>query len=208
MINIGLVNELAQMCDRMGINVWEIIEAAATKPFGYMAFYPGPGLGGHCIPIDPFYLSWKTRQAGFEARFIELAGYINGQMPHFVLDKVQNALNEASKPLRGSRVHVMGVAYKKDIDDLRESPALDVMHLLVKHGAVVSYSDPYIEKVQVDGLELEAEAAEEAVERADCVVIVTNHTAFDYAALVERARLLVDTRNALKGFVSEKIVRL
>ena len=122
MINIGLVNEIAMMCDRIGINVWEVIDAAATKPFGFMPFYPGPGLGGHCIPIDPFYLSWKTKQAGIEARFIELAGYINGQMPHFVVDKVQNALNDAGKPVKGSRIHVMGVAYKRDIDDMRESP--------------------------------------------------------------------------------------
>jgi UDP-N-acetyl-D-mannosaminuronate dehydrogenase len=126
MINIGLVNELALMCDRMGVNVWEVIDAAATKPFGFMPFYPGPGLGGHCIPIDPFYLSWKSKQAGIEARFIELAGYINGQMPHFVVEKIQNALNEHGKPLKGSRIHIMGVAYKKDIDDVRESPALDV----------------------------------------------------------------------------------
>ena len=144
MINIGLVNEIALMCDRMGINVWEVIDAAATKPFGFMPFYPGPGLGGHCIPIDPFYLSWKTKQAGIEARFIELAGYINGQMPHFVVDKVQNALNDHAKPLKGSRVHVMGVAYKRDIDDVRESPALDIIHLLGRRGAKVSYSDPYV----------------------------------------------------------------
>jgi UDP-N-acetyl-D-glucosamine dehydrogenase len=130
MINIGLVNELAVMCDRMGINVWEVIDAAATKPFGFMPFYPGPGLGGHCIPIDPFYLSWKTRQAGIEARFIELAGYINGQMPHFVVEKVQNALNDHGKAVNGSRIHILGVAYKRDIDDVRESPALDIIHLL------------------------------------------------------------------------------
>jgi UDP-N-acetyl-D-glucosamine dehydrogenase len=208
MINIGLANEMALMCDRMGINVWEVIDAAATKPFGFMPFYPGPGLGGHCIPIDPFYLSWKTRQAGIEARFIELAGYINGQMPHFVADKVQNALNDNSKPLRGSHVHVMGVAYKRDIDDLRESPALDVMHLLMKRGARITYSDPYVSEVAVDGLNLAAQAPEAAVAAADCVVIITDHRAFDYPALIERAKLIVDTRNALKGFVSEKIMRL
>ena len=208
MINIGLVNELALMCDRMNINVWEIIDAAATKPFGFMPFYPGPGLGGHCIPIDPFYLSWKTRQAGFEARFIELAGYINSEMPHFVVDKVQNALNDQSKPLRGSRVHILGVAYKKDIDDVRESPALDIMHLLSRRGARVSYSDPHIARVALDGLELAAVAVEEAVREADCVVIVTDHAGFDYEAVLEQARLIVDTRNALKGRVSEKIVRL
>ncbi len=148
MINIGLVNEMALMCDRMGINVWEVIDAAATKPFGFMPFYPGPGLGGHCIPIDPFYLSWKTKQAGIEARFIELAGYINGQMPHFVVDKVQNALNDAGKPVKGSRIHVMGVAYKRDIDDMRESPALDVMLLLQRRGGIVTYSDPHVPALQ------------------------------------------------------------
>jgi UDP-N-acetyl-D-glucosamine dehydrogenase len=207
MINIGLANELAQMCDRMGIDVWEVIDAAATKPFGFMPFYPGPGLGGHCIPIDPFYLSWKTRQAGFEARFIELAGYINGQMPHFVVEKVQNALNDCGKPLMGSRVHIMGVAYKRDIDDLRESPALDVIHLLQRHGARVSYSDPYVQRL-ADGVDLSAVPPQEAAAEADCVVIVTDHSAFDYPALVRSARLIVDTRNALRGIASPKIVRL
>jgi UDP-N-acetyl-D-glucosamine dehydrogenase len=207
MINIGLVNEIALMCDRMGIDVWEIIEAAATKPFGFMPFYPGPGLGGHCIPIDPFYLSWKTRQAGIEARFIELAGYINGQMPHFVVDKVQNALNDASKPVKGSRIHIMGVAYKRDIDDLRESPALDIMLLLGRRGALLSYTDPYVPELRLDGLVLRSEP-ETAAGGADCVVIATDHSAFGYAALVERARLIVDSRNALKGFQSPKIVRL
>ena len=207
MINIGLVNEMALMCDRMGINVWEVIGAAATKPFGFMPFYPGPGLGGHCIPIDPFYLSWKTRQAGIEARFIELAGYINGQMPHFVVDKVQNALNDAGKPLLKSRIHVMGVAYKRDIDDLRESPALDILLLLKRRGALVSYTDPYVPKLAVDGLDLEA-LPETAAADADCVVVVTDHSTFDYQALVGRAPLIVDTRNALRAFHSEKIVRL
>ncbi|HLI82809.1 MAG TPA: nucleotide sugar dehydrogenase [Bryobacteraceae bacterium] len=207
MINIGLVNEIALMCDRMGINVWEVIDAAATKPFGFMPFYPGPGLGGHCIPIDPFYLSWKTKQAGIEARFIELAGYINGQMPHFVLSKVQNALNEFARPVKGSRVHVMGVAYKRNIDDVRESPALDLMLLLGQRGALVSYSDPYVPVLRMDGLNLAAEP-QEAAASADCVVIVTDHASFDYQALVRQARLIVDTRNALKGFHSDKIVRL
>ena len=207
MINIGLVNEIAMMCDRMGINVWEVIEAAATKPFGFMPFYPGPGLGGHCIPIDPFYLSWKTKQAGIEARFIELAGYINGQMPHFVVDKVQNALNDAGKPVKGSRIHVMGVAYKRNIDDMRESPALDVMMLLERRGGLLTYSDPHVPKLHVEGLELQA-SPEETAGQADCVVIVTDHAAFDYKALVERSSLIVDTRNALKGMNSPKIVRL
>jgi len=207
MINIGLVNEIALMCDRMGINVWEVIDAAATKPFGFMPFYPGPGLGGHCIPIDPFYLSWKTKQAGIEARFIELAGYINGQMPHFVVDKVQNALNDAGKPVKGSRIHVMGVAYKRDIDDMRESPALDVILLLEKRGAQITYSDPHVPVLRLDGHQLEASPETEAA-NADCAVIITDHTGFDYAGLVSRAPLIVDTRNALKKFSSPKIVRL
>jgi UDP-N-acetyl-D-glucosamine dehydrogenase len=207
MINIGLVNEIALMCDRIGINVWEVIDAAATKPFGFMPFYPGPGLGGHCIPIDPFYLSWKTKQAGIEARFIDLAGYINGQMPHFVVDKVQNALNDAAKPVKGSKVHVMGVAYKRDIDDMRESPALDIMLLLEKRGATITYSDPHVPALKLDGLSLKA-LPESAAADADCVVIVTDHTDFDYSALVDRAPLIVDTRNALKHFRSPKIVRL
>jgi UDP-N-acetyl-D-glucosamine dehydrogenase len=207
MINIGLANEIALMCDRMAINVWEVIDAAATKPFGFMPFYPGPGLGGHCIPIDPFYLSWKTKQAGIEARFIDLAGYINGQMPHFVLSKVQNALNDAAKPLKGSRVHVMGVAYKRNIEDVRESPALDLLLLLEQRGAQVSYSDPHVPSLRLDGRTIEAEPQAMAA-AADCVVIVTDHAAFDYAALVRQAKLIVDTRNALKGFDSGKIVRL
>ena len=178
MINIGLVNEIAMMCDRMGINVWEVIDAAATKPFGFMPFYPGPGLGGHCIPIDPFYLSWKTKQAGIEARFIELAGYINGQMPHFVVDKVQNALNDAGKPVKGSRIHVMGVAYKRDIEDVRESPALDIMQLLQQRGALLTYSDPYVPTLRIDHQLLAARDPVEEAANSDCVVVVTNHSAF------------------------------
>ncbi|HUJ50671.1 MAG TPA: nucleotide sugar dehydrogenase [Bryobacteraceae bacterium] len=208
MINIGLVNEMALMCDRMGINVWEVIDAAATKPFGFMPFYPGPGLGGHCIPIDPFYLSWKTKQAGIEARFIDLAGYINGQMPHFVVDKIQNALNDHSKPLKGSHVHILGVAYKRDIDDVRESPALDIILLLERRGAQVTYSDPFVPSVRLDHRELIAEDALSMSSSADCVVVVTDHAAFDYAAIVKRAPLIVDTRNALKNHPSAKVVRL
>jgi len=207
MINIGLVNEMALMCDRMSINVWEVIEAAATKPFGFMPFYPGPGLGGHCIPIDPFYLSWKTKQAGIEARFIELAGYINGQMPHFVVDKIQNALNDAGKPVKGSHIHILGVAYKKNIEDLRESPALDVMLLLKRRGARLTYSDPYVPRLQLDGDELQAQPDTLAGE-ADCAAIITDHSSFDYARIAAQARLIVDTRNALKGVNSAHIVRL
>jgi UDP-N-acetyl-D-glucosamine dehydrogenase len=207
MINIGLVNEMAIMCDGMGINVWEVIEAAATKPFGFMPFYPGPGLGGHCIPIDPFYLSWKTKQSGIEARFIELAGYINGQMPHFVVTKVQNALNDVGKALKGAKVHIYGVAYKRDIEDVRESPALDIIHLLQKRGAIISFSDPHVPEIRLEnGTLLSPDPS--ALKNADCAVIVTDHASFDYKALVADAALIVDTRNALKSFKSEKIVRL
>ncbi|MEP7353222.1 MAG: nucleotide sugar dehydrogenase, partial [Acidobacteriota bacterium] len=206
MINIGLVNELAMMCDRMNINVWEVIDAAATKPFGFMPFYPGPGLGGHCIPIDPFYLSWKSKQAGIEARFIELAGYINGQMPHFVVDKVQGALNDHSKPLKGSRVHLMGVAYKRDIDDVRESPALDVLHLLGQRGAILTYSDPWIPVINHDGVQMTGVDPVEACKAADCVVIITDHKKFDFPTVVRDSKLIVDTRNALKSIQSHNIV--
>jgi UDP-N-acetyl-D-glucosamine dehydrogenase len=207
MINIGLANEIAVMCDGMGINVWEVIDAAATKPFGFMPFYPGPGLGGHCIPIDPFYLSWKTKQAGIEARFIELAGYINGNMPHFIVEKVQSALNDVSKPVKGSRIHVMGVAYKRDIDDVRESPALDIIHLLLKRGATISYSDPYVPEISIDGAKLQAGDDADMVD-ADCVLIITDHKVFDYKALGSKAKLIVDTRNAMKSFPAANIVRL
>jgi UDP-N-acetyl-D-glucosamine dehydrogenase len=208
MINIGLVNEMAIMCDRMGINVWEVIEAAASKPFGFMPFYPGPGLGGHCIPIDPFYLSWKTRQAGIEARFIDLAGYINGQMPHFVADKIQTALNDRGKPVKGSRIHILGVAYKRDIDDVRESPALDIIHLLMRRGALVTYSDPYVPSIKVDGVELSAIKMNGEIAKSDCVVIITDHSGVPYESVLRKARLVVDTRNALRGVESEKLVRL
>ena len=208
MINIGLVNEMALMCDRMNIDVWEVIDAAATKPFGFMPFYPGPGLGGHCIPIDPFYLSWKSKEAGIEARFIELAGYINGRMPEFVIEKVQKALNDASKPVRGSRIHILGTAYKRNIDDVRESPALDIILLLQRLGATVTFSDPFVHKIHINGANLESQEMLPCVEAADCVVIVTDHTGIDYASVIEKSKLIVDTRNALKGFRSEKIVRL
>jgi UDP-N-acetyl-D-glucosamine dehydrogenase len=208
MINIGLVNELAVMCDRMGINVWEVIDAAATKPFGYMPFYPGPGLGGHCIPIDPFYLSWKSKQAGFEARFIELAGEVNGQMPRYVVERVQNALNDVEKPLKGSRVHVLGVAYKRDIDDVRESPALDVIHLLGRRGARVSYTDPFVASVNVEGERMESTPLDEALSQADIVVVVTDHKSFNYAEVASKAKLVFDARNAMKGISAANIRRL
>jgi UDP-N-acetyl-D-glucosamine dehydrogenase len=208
MINIGLANEMALMCSRMNIDVWEVIDAAATKPFGFMPFYPGPGLGGHCIPIDPFYLSWKSKEAGIEARFIELAGYINGRMPEFVVEKIQNALNDFAKSVRGSHVHVLGIAYKRNIDDVRESPALDIMLLLERLGARVTFSDPYVRRIQTNSGHLDAQETLASVEAADCVVIVTDHSAVDYTGVVERSKLIVDTRNALKGFRSPKIVRL
>jgi UDP-N-acetyl-D-glucosamine dehydrogenase len=208
MINIGLANELAIMCGRMGIDVWEVIDAAATKPFGFMPFYPGPGLGGHCIPIDPFYLSWKSKQAGIEARFIELAGHVNGQMPHYVVDKVQGALNDHGKPIKGRHIHISGVAYKKDIDDMRESPAIDVAHLLMQRGARVTYSDPFVPVFRVEKAELFAQDPIQSAAQADCVVIITNHTSMPYSSMIEKAALIVDTRNALKGFKSPKIVRL
>jgi len=208
MINIGLVNELAIMCERMSINIWEVIDAAATKPFGFMPFYPGPGLGGHCIPIDPFYLSWKSKQAGIEARFIELAGYINGQMPHFVVEKVQNALNDRGKAVKGSHIHILGVAYKRDIDDVRESPALDIIHLLQRRGATVTYSDPFVPSIRMDQEIMLATDEAEAVAKADATVIVTDHAGTDYKSLVGRSPLIVDTRNALRGVSAPNVIRL
>jgi len=208
MINIGLVNEVAILCERMDINVWEVIDAAATKPFGFMPFYPGPGLGGHCIPIDPFYLSWKSKQTGLEARFIELAGYINGQMPHFVVDKVQNALNDNAKPLKGSRVHILGVAYKRDIDDVRESPAIDIILLLEKRGALVTYSDPYVPELRIGGRVYRNDQRPASHREADCVLIVTDHRGVDYPAIAAECQLVVDTRNVLKGVQAAHIVRL
>jgi UDP-N-acetyl-D-glucosamine dehydrogenase len=203
-VNIGLVNELALMCDRLGISVWEVIDAAATKPFGFMPFYPGPGLGGHCIPIDPFYLSWKVKEVGFEARFIELAGHVNGAMPHYVADKVTEALNSQSKSVRGSNVLVLGVSYKRDIDDMRESPALDVMAVLHDKGAKLQYHDPFVPALPARDWRGDRELRSSpltaaALAAADCVVIVTDHKAFDYAAIATGARLIVDSRNAIKG---------
>jgi len=211
MINIGLANEMAVMCDRLGVDVWEVIEAAATKPFGFMKFTPGPGLGGHCIPIDPLYLSWKLKSVNYTARFIELASEINTGMPRFVVGKVQDALNEQAKPLKGSRVLVLGAAYKPDIDDLRESPALDVIGLLEHKGAQVAYHDPYIQHICHDSWEKHSiPDLLEGVREADVVVIVTNHRCYDYPAILEAARLIVDTRNALgaAGRDNPKVTRL
>jgi UDP-N-acetyl-D-glucosamine dehydrogenase len=211
MINIGLVNEMALMCDRLKIDVWEVIDAAATKPFGFMKFTPGPGLGGHCIPIDPLYLSWKLRALNYTARFIELASEINTNMPRYVVTKVQDGLNDQGKPLKGSQVLVLGAAYKPDIDDLRESPALDVIGLLKKKGALVEYHDPYVPSLrQEDDVMHSVPDLMASVGQADCVVIITNHSSYDYSAILESARLVVDTRNALKtsGKNNPKVVRL
>jgi UDP-N-acetyl-D-glucosamine dehydrogenase len=193
-VNIALVNELAQLCDRMGLDVWEVVEAAATKPFGFMSFKPGPGLGGHCLPVDPFYLAWKAREFDFYTEFVELAGKINENMPYFCLEKITRALNSQEKAVKGSHVHLVGVAYKADVADLRESPALKLMELLRDEGAIVSYHDPYIPELPGHGLR--SEDLDSALAQADCVAIVTAHSEIDYARLAERARLVVDFRNA------------
>jgi UDP-N-acetyl-D-glucosamine dehydrogenase len=211
MINIGLVNELAIMCDRLKVDVWEVIDAAATKPFGFMKFTPGPGLGGHCIPIDPLYLSWKLRSLNYNARFIELASEINTNMPRYTLSKIQDALNIQQKAVNGSRVLILGAAYKPDIDDLRESPALDVIHLLQEKGADVAYHDPYIPHLDHDNIRLDSVSDLMAeVAAADCVAIITNHSDYDYPAILAAAQMVVDTRNALgkAGKDNPKVVRL
>lgn len=210
-VNIGLVNEVALMCNVLGIDVWEVIDAAATKPFGYMPFRPGPGLGGHCIPIDPHYLSWKLKSLNYYARFIELAGEINSSMPNYVARKVGDALNEAELSVKGSKILMLGMAYKKDIDDVRESPALDVVKLLQVKGAVVSYHDPFVQEVRLNGKTLNnSELTPELVAGADCVVITTDHTDFDYPMILENSRMVVDTRNAFgaRGIKDSKIVKL
>ena len=208
-VNIGLVNEIAMMCNRMGINVWEVIDAAATKPFGFMPFYPGPGLGGHCIPIDPFYLSWKAKQSGFDARFIELAGMINGDMPGYVVTRVSEALNTRKKCLNGSKILVMGVSYKKDIDDTRESPAYDIIRLLHKMGAEIYWNDPFVEELEEEsGFAERLEYDSAKVSEMDCAIIITGHTKVDYSTLVEGCPLIFDARNVLKDFDSDSIVTM
>jgi UDP-N-acetyl-D-glucosamine dehydrogenase len=207
-VNIGLVNEVALMCGRLGVDVWEVIDAAATKPFGFMPFYPGPGLGGHCIPIDPLYLSWKLKTLNYRARFIELAGEINSEMPEHVCALVAEALNEQSRSVKGSRVLVAGVTYKKDVDDVRESPALDILNLLQSRGASVSYSDPFVPELALDGATLRSVELIAAARFSDVVVIVTDHSSFPYRELVEAARVVVDTRNATRGIESAKLVKL
>lgn len=208
-VNIGLANELALMCQDLDVDVWEVIDAASTKPFGFMPFYPGPGLGGHCIPIDPFYLSWKARQSGFESRFIELAGHINAGMPRYVVERVAEALNSRSCAVRGARVHLFGMAYKPNVSDTRESPAIDIADLLQRRGAVVSYSDPFVPSIREGSVALEAVSAERALAAGiDCAVITTDHPGVDYAGVARRAPVVVDTRNALAGVEGEHIFRL
>jgi UDP-N-acetyl-D-glucosamine dehydrogenase len=204
-VNIGLVNEMAIVCDKLGVDVWEVIEAAATKPFGFMKFTPGPGIGGHCIPLDPHYLAWKMRTLNYKTRFVDLASEINSQMPAFVVEKVSLALNADRKPVNGSKILVLGVAYKRDIDDVRESPALDVIRLLEEHGAVVAFHDPFIPTIREDGHVREGvELTAELLEGSDAVVVVTDHRAIDYQLIMDTASLIVDTRNVTRGLVKTK----
>jgi len=210
-VNIGLVNEMALMCDRLGMDVWEVIEAAGTKPFGFMKFTPGPGLGGHCIPIDPLYLSWKLKSVKYNARFIELASEINTNMPRYVVQRVQDAMNLIGKSIHGSKMLVLGVAYKKDVSDVRESPALDVIGLLLDKGAQVEYYDPYVPLAEGEGWSLKSSGdVLGAVKQADCVVLVTDHSDFDYQGIANAAEFIFDTRNAFRyrGIESPKIMRL
>lgn len=210
-INIGLVNELAIMCDLLKVDVWEVIDAAATKPFGFMPFYPGPGLGGHCIPIDPSYLSWKLRTLNYRARFIDLAVDINRSMPAYVVQKVANALNEMNKCINGSKILMLGISYKRDIDDIRESPALDVIQLLQEKGGAVIYHDPYVPSFRYDGISMKSvDLTAEVIAAQDCTLITTDHTSVDYSWVVENSRLIVDTRNATRGIESttSRIVKL
>jgi UDP-N-acetyl-D-glucosamine dehydrogenase len=209
--NIALVNEVAIMCNRLGIDVWEVIEAAKTKPFGFMPFYPGPGLGGHCIPIDPRYLAWKLKTLNYNPRFIQLAEEINFGMPAYVLGKIADALNQREKPLKNSRVLLLGVAYKADVNDLRESPALDLIHVLEEKGARVTYHDPYVPRLEVDGLSMSSVHLDEGVMRAsDCVVVITGHRSYDWQWVLNNSSLVVDTRNATRKVSSSNclVVRL
>jgi UDP-N-acetyl-D-glucosamine dehydrogenase len=209
-VNIGLVNEMAQICHRIGIDIWEVVDAASTKPFGFMPFYPGPGLGGHCIPIDPLYLTWKMRGLGVRTRFIELADIVNAAMPRYVVSRLQDLLNEEGKPLRGARILVLGVAYKADVDDLRESPALLIIQELQDRGAQVAYNDPYIERLQIAPAEKMTSAAlsAELLSWADCVLVHTAHSAYDWEWVGEHARLVFDTRNALDDSADCHLARL
>lgn len=208
-VNIALVNEIAIMSERLGIDVWEVIDAAKTKPFGFMSFYPGPGLGGHCIPVDPLYLSWVAKKNGFELRFVALADHINGSMPEFVVEKITDALNSIEKSIKGSSIHILGVAYKKDVNDVRESPALEIMNILRQKGAKLTYTDPYIPEINYSKLNAKSKPlSREVLSKADCSVILTDHSSFNYDSIVNYSKLIVDTRNALKGFHKKHIVRL
>jgi len=209
-VNIGMINEIMLMCDRLGVDVWEVIEAAKTKPYGFMPFYPGPGVGGHCIPVDPIYLSWKARVHGFEARFIDLASHVNSEMPHYVVSKIAEGLNERKQALKGAKVMLMGVAYKKDVKDLRESPALEIISILNKKGAIVSYYDPYLPYLKIDGINLTgSKFTRQSLKTADCVVLVTDHSNVDYDLVAKHARLIIDTRNVLKNAKDRrKIIKL
>ena len=206
-VNIGLVNEIALMCNKLDIDVWQVIDAASTKPFGFMPFYPGPGLGGHCIPIDPFYLSWKAKTVGFEARFIELAGQINSSMPEYVVSKVIDALNEHRKPLKGSRILILGVSYKRNVDDIRESPALDIIQILARKGAIVEYMDPHVPELKYNDDSYES-VSYDKLEIYDCAVLVTDHSAFNLNMFLDKLKLIVDTRNTFKTYKSDKIIKL
>jgi len=207
-VNIGLVNEVALMCRRLNVNVWEVIDAAASKPFGFMAFYPGPGLGGHCIPIDPLYLSWKLKTLNYRARFIELASEINAGMPEYVVERLVEALNDRERSLRGSKIHILGAAYKKDIEDVRESPAVDFIKILQSKGAKVTYTDSWVPSLEHEGIDLKSIDAGPAAEAADAVVIITDHSNVPYADMVKRAKLVLDARNATRGIDAPNIVRL
>ncbi len=198
-VNLGLINELTLMCDKLGMNIWEIIEAAKTKPYGFMPFYPGPGVGGHCIPIDPLYLSWKAREKGFETRFINLASEVNGHMPHYVVEKIAGSLNKHKKALKGAKILICGVAYKKDIQDLRESPVFPLIDLLKKHEAKIHYYDPYFPYFKIDNIDLKCiKFDQKTLKSFDCVVVVTDHSNVDYKFIAKHSKLVIDTRNALK----------
>jgi UDP-N-acetyl-D-glucosamine dehydrogenase len=207
-VNIGLVNEVALMCARLRVDVWEVIDAAATKPFGFMPFYPGPGLGGHCIPIDPLYLSWKLKTLNYRARFIELAGEINSEMPEYVCSRVAEALNHKERSVKGSRILLLGVTYKRDVDDVRESPALDILRILESRGGRVGYNDPHVPELNWEGTTLRSQDLLSAVKDADIVVVTTDHSSYPWARIVEAASLVLDTRNATRGIVSDKVLRI
>ena len=209
MVNIGLVNELSVVCNRLGIDTWETIDAAATKPFGFLPFYPGPGLGGHCIPVDPYYLSWKLKTLDYNVQFIELAGKINFTMPHYIIERVTDGLNEHGKSVKGARILLLGVAYKENIDDVRESPALDIIDLLMAKGADVSFHDPYVKNVQIGNEKYQSqELSDKLLANSDCVIITTKHSGIDYNNVVNQAKMVIDTRNATKDINDSKIFKL